>query len=120
MSKGLVLISWLFLVLAVSLMPVPETGIEERNLDKTVHFVIYGITAMLFLRVLYKDSRKLCIDGLISIGSASLYGFLIEIAQSLIPYRSFSIGDILFNFLGALFFVIVFSTVLLRSKRHFG
>ncbi len=120
MSKGFVLISWLFLILAVSLMPVPETGIEERNLDKAVHFVIYGITALLFLRFLYKDSLKLYIDGSISILSASLYGFLIELAQSLIPYRSFSIGDILFNFLGALFFVIVYSTVVLKSKRHFG
>lgn len=116
MSKGLVLISWLFLVLIISIIPVPDTGVAQRNLDKLVHFVIYGVTALFFLKFLYKGFRSLYIDGSISIGLASLYGFLMETIQSFFPYRSFSIGDILFNFFGALFFGIVCSIVLLKSK----
>lgn len=106
MRRGLLLISWLLIVLILSIIPVPETDIGSKGLDKVVHFTIYGITALLFYKLLYNMGGP-GIIGLISVVIASLYGLIIEIIQSLIPYRSFSVSDILSNFLGAAAFIVL-------------
>jgi len=106
MDRGLMLILWLLLVLFISIVPVPRTGIETGEFDKLVHFVIYGITGIFILRSLAdKGSRPLIIT-LLSIIASSTYGFFLEVVQSLLPYRSFSVNDILANCSGATIFVI--------------
>lgn len=108
MRRGLLLLLWLLIVLILSIIPVPETDVGPKDLDKVVHFVIYGITALLFWRFLH-NMEGCGMIGLISVAFASLYGILIEIIQSLLPYRSFSVGDIVSNTLGAIAFVILSS-----------
>lgn len=107
MRRGLLLISWLLIVLILSIIPVPETDIEPKGLDKIVHFAIYGITALLLWKFLYNRIGNRGIIGLISVVIASLYGLIIEIIQSFLPYRSFSVSDIISNFLGAVAFVVL-------------
>lgn len=107
MRRGLLLLLWLLIVLILSIIPVPETDVGPKDLDKVVHFVIYGITAMIFWRFFYNKTQSHRKIGLISIVAASIYGLLIEIIQSFLPYRSFSVSDIISNFLGAIFSVTV-------------
>lgn len=104
MSRFYLLISWLIFVLVVSVTPVPETGIEQEGLDKLTHFIMYGITALIFLKTLFlKSPAGLRKAGSLSILFSVLYGILMEIFQFFLSYRSFSVGDIFFNFLGASF-----------------
>lgn len=104
MSRFYLLISWLIFVLVVSVTPVPKRGIEQVGLDKLIHFIMYGITALIFLKTLFlKSPGGLRKTGSLSILFSVLYGILMEIFQFFLPYRSFSVGDIFFNFLGASF-----------------
>lgn len=114
MRRGLLLPSWLLIVLILSVMPVPETDVGPKGLDKFVHFALYGITALLFWRFFYNKTWSRRKIGLISIVSASLYGLLMEIIQSFLPYRTFSVSDIISNFLGAIFSV----TIILTRKMY--
>lgn len=41
----------------------------------------------------------------LSVIFSSVYGLLIEVIQSFLPYRSFSLSDMVSNFLGAIVFV---------------
>ncbi|MFN3479588.1 MAG: VanZ family protein [Thermodesulfovibrionales bacterium] len=93
-------------MLILSTIPVPKTDVGPKGLDKIVHFTIYGITALLFWKFLYNKGGQ-GIIALISVLTATLYGLIIELIQSLLPYRSFSVSDILSNFLGAVTFVVL-------------
>jgi VanZ family protein len=101
------LFAWLSILLMLSLIPLPETGIDpEWHLDKVVHFLLYGITAILFYRRIRLRLRLWHI--LFSIGLASLYGFFLEVLQRLVSWRSFSLSDITANVLGATTFVLIY------------
>ncbi len=109
--KRFLLLSWLFFVLMVSLIPVPETDLETTGVDKIVHFLIYGITAILFLRFFYEMATAHGFIGPLSILSAFLYGLLIEVIQNFLPYRSFSVMDIIANLAGATVFVFLYQGI---------
>ncbi len=103
------LIIWSIIVLIISVIPIPETGINsELHLDKVAHFLLYGITAILFFRVL-KPKLSMKSSMLFSMMLSSLYGFFLEVTQYFISYRSFSLADIIANIFGAMVFVLTYT-----------
>lgn len=116
MSRGLLLILWLLVVLIFSIMPAPETNVGPENLDKLIHFITYGITAILFFRFLSERWHRDKLISPVSIIASSFYGLLMEITQFFLPYRSFSLSDMLSNLLGAVFFVALWNWIHLNRK----
>lgn len=111
MNSGLLLVTWLFLVTVSSLIPVPEVDVGPQDLDKLIHFIIYGITAILFLRVFLLWYHNIRMINSVSIVASSLYGFIMELIQSFLPYRTFSLSDMLWNLLGAITFVTLWNMI---------
>ena len=71
--------------------------------DKILHFFAYAVMGVLFYRAyqtlrIKGDPRMLV---LLSVVSASLYGFSDEIHQYYVPFRDASIYDVFANILGA-------------------
>ena len=100
------IVLWLFFVLLLSVMPVK--GVEGRYpTDKAIHFLMYGITAIVFLRNL-RSKASIIKSGILSIILASLVGFAMEIIQIAVPWREFSFLDELANFSGAVFFTVLY------------
>mgnify|MGYP001576211982 FL=1 len=83
----------------VSIIPVPEVKAAPSYTDKIVHFFMYfWLTLFIFL-----SSKKKWLAFFL----AGVYGFLIEALQFTLPYRSFSVFDLIVNFVGAFVVVIV-------------
>lgn len=100
---------WLLLILFLSV--IPAEGLQtDSPLDKIVHFVIYGITAILFFRDL-KLKLSLTRAIAVSIILTSFYGFAMELLQLLLPWRQFSFSDGVANISGALFFGIIYAVI---------
>lgn len=97
-------ILWLIIVLLLSVLPIPEIGLfPSFPLDKIVHFILYGFTAILlynFLRRRYSARRSI----LYSIAISACYGAILECVQFFLPYRTFSMADMAANALGAAVF----------------
>jgi VanZ family protein len=97
-------ILWSLVVLVLTLIPgsaIPEVGISQ--VDKLVHFFIFGVLMILCSYGLKKTSdikgaplNPLLITGVYSI----CFGVMIEFIQKFVPGRSFSIADMLANSIG--------------------
>jgi hypothetical protein len=92
---------WLMLITILSV--IPSSDKFEMVSDKLIHFVAYFITTSL-LYFAFKPER---------VSFLFLYGFLvflystvIEIVQFFLPYRNFSIGDIIVNISGIMSFTL--------------
>lgn len=101
-----ILVLWLIMLSIISIARTPSVPIAAGlQIDKLAHFILYGVTALIFLRVLrWNLDRKLCM--FFSFLLSSLFGLIIEILQSFTSYRSFELADILANTAGAAVFVI--------------
>lgn len=101
-----ILALWLIILFIIFIAHTPDVPINAGlQIDKLAHFILYGVTALMFLRVLrWNLDRKLCM--LFSFLLSSLFGLIIEILQSFTPHRSFELADILANTAGAAVFVI--------------
>ncbi len=84
------------LILILSVIKISNNNLPEES-DKIVHFVMYFFCAAAFCSLKFKYYMIWAI----------CYGVSIEIIQSFIPWRSFSIGDILANSLGVLAFYLI-------------
>lgn len=93
-------------MLLLSIIPTGDLPTEDQT-DKISHFIVYGITAILFLRVL-RLKTTLTKSILLSIILASFFGFAMELIQSMLPWREFSLLDELANIIGAFFFSILY------------
>jgi len=95
------------LVLIISVWDFDQIGLNKSLVsDKLVHFIIYFLFVMIWSKPFdkyFKSPIKVIL--IFSI----LFGFLIEIIQLNIHYRSFEIYDIVFNLLGSLLACIVIS-----------
>ena len=100
-------IVWLSVILLSSVIPTrgPQIGYPS---DTLIHFVIYGITAVIFFRVL-RTKVSLIKTIVLSIVLASTYGFAIELLQLVLPWREFSLSDELANVVGAFCFSIIYA-----------
>jgi len=82
-------------VAAMAWLPVRNPALTEQHPDKTNH-----IAAFLVLSIVLYHARY------VSVYQAAMalfgYGIFIEAVQQMLPYRSFSTGDILANGIGIL------------------
>lgn len=101
------LIIWLIVLFILSVVHVPSIKIGLGLFDKITHFILYGITAILFLSVLRRRLKTKWSGIFFTISLSSLYGFMLEIVQSFISYRNFEFSDILANTIGATAFVMI-------------
>jgi len=83
----------LLCVLALSLMPIKSTGVN----DKVAHLVVYFLLAGWF--GLLAGSR---VALLLSLVAVIAYGGLIELLQAMMPYRHADWADLLADAIGAL------------------
>ncbi len=91
---------------------IPTSGLDYDVSDKLVHFVFYFTSVvLLYLSVRNRTTRSVV---LIALG-AFMYGFLIEVIQYFLPYRSFSLYDQMANGLGALSSAVIISLIRLRG-----
>jgi VanZ family protein len=97
---------WLSIVLLLSIIQTEGLPTGHPR-DKVIHFIIYGITAILFLRVL-RSRTSLIRSTALSIILASVFGLAMELLQSVLPWREFSLADELANIGGAFFFGILY------------
>jgi len=102
-----VTIVWLLIILLFSI--IPTRGLQTGHpSDKIVHFVIYGIQAVIFFRVL-KLKVSLSKTIILSISLASIYGLAMELLQLVLPWRKFSFSDEIANVSGAFCFGIIYA-----------
>ena len=108
-------IIWLLIILFFSVIPVK--GLQtEHPADKITHFVIYGITAIIFFRIL-RTKMSLVKTTAVSIIFASLFGLAMELIQYVLPWRQFSLSDEASNFSGALVFSVIYAIRECNRKR---
>jgi len=82
----------LAIILYYSIIPLTIPG-EPSFMDKVKHFFAYFLLSFL----IYGATKNFKIAVFLSI----IYGFLMEALQFTVPFRSFSLFDILVNSLGA-------------------
>ncbi|MGK0412280.1 MAG: VanZ family protein [Polaribacter sp.] len=93
-------------ILCLSLMKMPDTGIEVTNIDKGYHSFAYFILTIAWLLTFYKKPEK---KNIIAI-SCIVFGIIIELLQaSLTVYRTGDYFDVLANSLGVLLALGTFS-----------
>jgi len=83
-----------------SLIPLEGVDLGGQR-DKIAHFIAYFFTAVLFyvaFRTRFKSAD------IYAVFFSFSYGALIELAQSLVPGRECSLGDLAANLSGVLFF----------------
>ncbi len=72
--------------------------------DPFMHFLTFGLLALIICRGYDKESGRSI--PLVRVGLlASIYGFMIELYQSILPWRSFGLDDLIWNTVGILFFL---------------
>ena len=72
--------------------------------DPFMHFLVFGLLALLICRGFNRKSGRsipLAIVAVLAIG----FGFLIEVYQGILPWRSFGLDDFFWNTVGVLFFL---------------
>jgi VanZ family protein len=90
----------IIVIFILSVLKISDTNLPEES-DKVVHFIMYFFCAAAFYFLKFKYYLFYAIG----------YGIFIEIVQYFIPWRSFSVGDIIANSLGALSFFIVIKII---------
>jgi len=85
------------LILAGSLLRVPDIDISISHTDKVVHFLMYFILVGWFVQLYPKPDKRIQI-----LIAAILLGMLIEYLQGMTSYRSFDFIDEIANSIGAL------------------
>lgn len=88
-------------IIGVSLIPVqPPQKLDFLFLDKIVHALMYWLLAFLVINTLALSRKQTMF--FVSFFYCFGLGFLIELVQFFLPYRSFEAMDILVNALGSL------------------
>lgn len=78
-----------------------HSGLHFPHIDKFAHFGVFFILALLF-EYSFSSSK------LDKIALLSIYGFLIELLQSFLPYRSASFADWLADVTGVVAFYVIY------------
>jgi len=97
-NSFLKILSCLFLaiILFLSSLYVNNTNLPEQS-DKVAHFIMYIFCSASFYFLQFRYYILFSIS----------YGILMEIIQYFIPWRSFSIADIIANSIGAVSFLLI-------------
>jgi len=106
MKKWLPVAVWMSFIFYASVVRVGTS--VSAFWPNVVHFVEYGILGLAILRAIGLTwDTDFVRSATYSVISATIYGMAMEVAQSFLPYRSFSIEDMLVNLTGAFVFVLV-------------
>ncbi len=105
---------WKLLMLAIfvqsslSKIDLPDMGFFWQ--DKMMHFIVFGILAVLIGRSFRKTNITLFNKYYIiwAVGLTCIYGIIDEFHQYFVPGRSSTVGDWIADMLGAASFVILF------------
>ena len=79
------------------------------SIQNFLHIPEFGILAYLWMLALNKNKNSLLRPGLWTMGISISYGFLDEIHQLFVPGRYASFGDIIFNILGIIVGIMIYS-----------
>lgn len=98
--------AWLLLIFIFSVIPndADSSGLFLFDMSGTgfwKHVIAYFIASAMLIMSYKNESVKFFLNGLFMIFLGSI---LIEIIQYLLPYRSFSLGDMVANLLGITLF----------------
>lgn len=107
-NKKNILSAWTFFIFLLIAWPMPvgvETG--TGNLDKIVHFVIFGVFAYL-VAINIKERFSLVKTLLAAFLASCVYAYLAEIIQLFVPGRDYSLFDWAAGVSGAVGFLIIF------------
>lgn len=85
------------IITLLSTLPLPETKTPE-NSDKIAHLIVYFLTSLIFY---YTFRFRIRWTVLFAVIFSIFFGVLMEFTQNLLPYREFSIYDIIGNTSGA-------------------
>lgn len=86
-------LAWLA-VAGLMLMPLPSLPTPDRT-DLLVHFAIFGILSSTTVSFCHRAGRLTSLAAATAVGATGL-----ELAQTLVPYRSFDLVDMLANVTG--------------------
>jgi len=115
MKKWLPVAIWMSIIFYASVVRVGTS--VSAFWPNVVHFVEYGILGVAFLRAIgltwNTDFTKAVVY---SIAAVTVYGAAMEVVQSFLPYRSFSVEDMLVNFTGALVFILALKLLKLQIR----
>ncbi|MBI4650119.1 VanZ family protein [Candidatus Desantisbacteria bacterium] len=93
------LFSFIFILSSFSTLPQP---VIIPDFDKIEHLIAYLVISLTVYRALLGTtvySEKKCIK--LAILTTVIYGMSDEFHQSFVPYRDASLGDLFFDFIGA-------------------
>jgi VanZ family protein len=109
--KGVFLI-WIILVAVMSLTPTPDPTKDMS--DRIVHFIVYFITTSLFYFAFIREGAGFIVVTAVFV---FVYSTGLEVAQAFLPYRNFSIGDIISNVVGIAAFIAII-TLIQPTRTH--
>lgn len=109
------------LIVIASTIKVSEfPSIPMPGIDKPIHFSMYALlTFVIAFDYSHFMKRRLnCMNCIITPLIATLFGVLMECIQYFLPYRSFSLWDMLANTLGAILGIMIFIIIQLLRRGH--
>ncbi len=100
-------------IFGASIMPIPvqNRGIDIPHIDKLLHFIGYGILAVLIFRAFIElglSEKHLFKTMAAAIVLSALYGLSDEIHQSFVPHRTASFADFLADLAGSTAMVLLY------------
>jgi VanZ family protein len=113
-----IVLAIVYMVLIFGLSSIPDYGKQASfnllywvspNLQNLLHIPAFGLLAFLWMRVFEKKGASFWKAGLWTVLISVSYGFLNELYQLLIPGRYASAGDFVFDVIGVLSGVMVYS-----------
>lgn len=116
----LIFYAWLLLIFVFSVIPndADSSGLFLFDMSGTgfwKHVFAYFVASVLLNMAYKNESVKFFLQGLFMIFIVSI---LIEVIQYLLPYRSFSLGDMVANLLGIILFFCPFWVYSVMAKRN--
>lgn len=113
-------ITSIFIVVASTMKISQFPSIPMPGIDKPIHFSMYALlTFVIALDYSHCLKRRLnCLNCIAIPLISTLFGFAMECIQYFLPYRSFSLWDMLANTLGAILGIIIFIIIQLLRRGH--
>lgn len=107
LKHNLYTILWALVILTITLSPGTSIPVSESvkipNLDKVVHFLVFGVFAYLLVKGLSKQDEYKFFNYysfLLSFIISACFGIIIEFLQIIIPGRGYDPLDIMANISG--------------------
>jgi len=107
-NKRIFLFAWTLFVLLLIIWPMAEGAeVDSGNLDKAIHFFLFGVFAYL-LAINIENKLSAVKITLIAFIAGCLYSYLAEVIQLYIPGRYYSRFDLAAGIIGVCVFLAIF------------